>query len=188
MSKAIDEDTRRIGFREAMFTDHGFSLNGKIIKLHGLDRHQTFPCRWARRCLPARNGRTRRSSARTATATLCARRTFISRSRHFLDACDDLGLLVLEEIPGWQRIGDLAWQDIVGGQRAPHGAPRLEPPFRIILWGVRISLKAPTIHDFYTRTNNLARALDATRQTCSIRTGGNYGSEFLGRRFHLQRL
>ena len=33
----------RIGFREAMFTDLGFSINGKIVKLRGLDRHQTFP-------------------------------------------------------------------------------------------------------------------------------------------------
>ncbi len=39
----FDEDSRRFGFREAQFTDHGFELNGKIIKLRGLDRHQTFP-------------------------------------------------------------------------------------------------------------------------------------------------
>jgi beta-galactosidase len=30
----------------------------------------------------------------------------------FLDACDDLGLLVLEEIPGWQHIGENSWQDL----------------------------------------------------------------------------
>ena len=30
----------------------------------------------------------------------------------FLDCCDEIGLLVLEEIPGWQHIGDKAWQDI----------------------------------------------------------------------------
>ena len=48
----IDEDTRRIGFRETMFTDHGFSLNGKIVKLRGLNRHQTFP--FAGQAMPAR--------------------------------------------------------------------------------------------------------------------------------------
>ena len=34
------------------------------------------------------------------------------QSTHFLDRCDELGLLVFEEIPGWQHIGDEAWQDI----------------------------------------------------------------------------
>src|SRR5215469_15908366 len=33
----IDEDSRRFGFREAQFTDHGFELNGQVIKLHGLN-------------------------------------------------------------------------------------------------------------------------------------------------------
>ena len=42
-TQAVDEVSRIIGFREAQFTDHGFELNGKVIKLRGLDRHQTFP-------------------------------------------------------------------------------------------------------------------------------------------------
>ena len=50
--RAIDEDSRRVGFREATFTDHGFSLNGKTVKLRGLDRHQTFP--FVGQAMPAR--------------------------------------------------------------------------------------------------------------------------------------
>ena len=50
--KVIDEQTRRFGFREATFTDHGFSLNGNVIKLRGLDRHQTFP--FVGQAMPAR--------------------------------------------------------------------------------------------------------------------------------------
>src|SRR5438876_9896673 len=42
-AQVLDEDSRRFGFRQAEFTDHGFELNGKVIKLRGLDRHQTFP-------------------------------------------------------------------------------------------------------------------------------------------------
>src|SRR4051794_9824397 len=30
-TQVIDEDSRRFGFREAQFTDHGFELNGKVI-------------------------------------------------------------------------------------------------------------------------------------------------------------
>ena len=50
--RVIDEDMRRIGFREATFTDLGFSINGKIVKLRGLDRHQTFP--FVGQAMPAR--------------------------------------------------------------------------------------------------------------------------------------
>ena len=42
-TQLLDSDQRRIGFRHAEFTDQGFELNGKVIKLRGLDRHQTFP-------------------------------------------------------------------------------------------------------------------------------------------------
>jgi len=72
--KVIDEDTRRIGFREAVFTDHGFSLNGKVVKLRGLDRHQTFPYvgqASRREC----SVRTQRFCATTALQHSCGRRT-----------------------------------------------------------------------------------------------------------------
>jgi len=32
------------------------------------------------------------------------------QSRHFLDACDEMGLLVLEEISGWHHIGNESWK------------------------------------------------------------------------------
>ncbi|HEY6767235.1 MAG TPA: sugar-binding domain-containing protein, partial [Candidatus Sulfotelmatobacter sp.] len=47
-----DSVSRSIGFRLAQFTDHGFELNGKVIKLRGLDRHQTFP--FVGQAMPAR--------------------------------------------------------------------------------------------------------------------------------------
>src|SRR6266699_1194315 len=51
-AQPVDEDSRRFGFREVQFTDHGFELNGKLIKLRGLDRHQTFP--FVGQAMPAR--------------------------------------------------------------------------------------------------------------------------------------
>ena len=50
--KQVDEDSRRVGFREARFTPDGFQLNGKTVKLRGLNRHQTFP--WVGGAMPAR--------------------------------------------------------------------------------------------------------------------------------------
>lgn len=39
------QDTRetRIGFRQAVFTPEGFFLNGRPLKLRGLNRHQSYP-------------------------------------------------------------------------------------------------------------------------------------------------
>jgi len=63
----------------------------------------------------------------------------------FLNACDEMGLLVLEEIPGWQNIGENRWQDL-SVDNVGHDPPRLEPSFdsSIVLWGVRTASR-PTI-------------------------------------------
>ncbi len=173
--KQIDEHTSRIGFREAVFVDdQGFFLNGKSVKLHGLDRHQTFP--WVGQAMPARVQRQDAKIVRHDLRCNIVRTSHYPQSRHFLDACDEMGLLVLEEIPGWQHIGDRAWQDIsVDNVRRMVRRDWNHPS--IIMWGVRIN-ESPDNHDFYTRTNALAHALDSTRQTGGIRAG-NFNSELL---------
>ena len=161
----IDADSRRIGFREATFTDHGFSLNGKIVKLRGLDRHQMFP--FAGQAMPARVQRKDALILRKTMHCNIVRTSHYPQSRHFLDCCDEIGLLVLEEIPGWQHIGPEPWKQIsidnVGRMiRRDWNRPS------IILWGVRIN-ESLDDHSFYTRTNALAHLLDPTRQTGGIR-------------------
>ena len=161
----VDEETRRIGFREATFTDHGFELNGRIVKLRGLDRHQTFP--FVGQAMPARVQRRDADILRTQLHCNIVRTSHYPQSRHFLDRCDEMGLLVLEEIPGWQHIGDEAWKEVaidnVGRMiRRDWNRPS------IVLWGVRIN-ESKDDHDFYVRTNALAHALDDARQTGGIR-------------------
>jgi len=171
--KLVDEDSRTFGFREARFTDHGFELNGKVLKLRGLDRHQTFP--WVGQAMPGRVQRRDAQILRQQLKCNIVRTSHYPQSRHFLDACDELGLLVLEEIPGWQHIGDQAWKDLaVDNVRRMIGRDWNHPS--IILWGVRIN-ESRDDHDFYTRTNALAHQLDPTRQTGGIRNFQN--SEFL---------
>jgi beta-galactosidase len=161
----VDSVSRVIGFREAQFTDHGFELNGKIIKLRGLDRHQTFP--FVGQAMPGRVQRRDAQILRNNFKCNIVRTSHYPQSPHFLDACDELGLLVLEEIPGWQHIGDLAWQDISVDNVGRMIKRDWNHP-SIILWGVRIN-ESKDNHDFYTRTNALAHKLDPTRQTGGIR-------------------
>ena len=163
--QAIDEDTRRVGFREASFTERGFSLNGRIVKLRGLDRHQTFP--FVGQAMPGRVQRRDAQILRQQFKCNIVRTSHYPQSRHFLDACDEFGLLVLEEIPGWQHIGDQAWQDLATDNVRRMIRRDWNHP-AIVLWGVRIN-ESKDDHDFYARTNALAHALDPSRQTGGIR-------------------
>ena len=89
------------------------------------------------------------------------------QSHHFINACDELGLLVFTEIPGWQHIGDKDWKDIaVNNTKEMILEYRNHPS--IILWGVRIN-ESMDDDEFYARTNEIAHKLDNTRPTSGVR-------------------
>lgn len=89
------------------------------------------------------------------------------QSPWFLDRCDEIGLLVFEEIPGWQHIGGAEWQkESVENVRRMIERDWNHPS--IIIWGVRIN-ESQDNHDFYAETNRVARLLDRTRQTGGVR-------------------
>ena len=161
----LDQDSRRVGFRTASFTERGFKLNGRIVKLRGLNRHQTYP--YVGGAMPAR---VQRRDAQILKQTLkcnMVRTSHYPQSPHFLDACDELGILVLEEIPGWQHVGDLAWQDFaIDNVRRMIRRDWNRPS--IVLWSIRIN-ESRDDQDFYTRSNTMAHELDPTRQTGGVR-------------------
>lgn len=163
-----------IGFRSAEFREDGaFYLNGKALKLRGLNRHQSFP--YIGMAAPARLQRKDAEIIKFDLACNIVRTSHYPQSPHFLDHCDAIGLLVLEEIPGWQHIGDAAWQEVSKLElRAMIQRDRNHPS--IIMWGVRIN-ESPDDHDFYTATNQLAHELDPSRATGGIRCF--HGSELL---------
>ena len=160
-----DEYHTRVGFREAKYTPAGFMLNGEHVKLRGLNRHQTFP--FVGGAMPARVQRRDAWILRRELRCNIVRTSHYPQAPAFLDACDELGLLVLEEIPGWQHIGDKAWQDITVRNVGEMIRRDWNHP-SIVLWGVRIN-ESMDSHDFYTRTNALAHELDDARQTGGIR-------------------
>jgi beta-galactosidase len=171
--RLIDHYDTRIGFREARFTKEGFFLNGRHLKLRGLNRHQTFP--YVGQAMPARVQRRDAQILKRELKCNIVRTSHYPQSPHFLDACDELGLLVFEEIPGWNHIGDEKWKELsVHNVEAMIRRDWNHPS--IILWGVRIN-ESPDDREFYTRTNQLAHQLDDSRQTGGVRM--NYDSELL---------
>lgn len=168
-----DHYETKIGFREPGFREDGFYLNGKHIKLRGLNRHQTFP--FVGQAMPARVQRRDALILKRGLKCNVVRTSHYPQSPHFLDGCDEVGLLVFEEIPGWQHIGDQQWKDL--------SVRYVEEMIRrdwnhpsVILWGVRVN-ESRDDHDFYTRTNQLAHSLDDSRQTGGVRY--KYDSEQL---------
>ena len=169
----LDHYDTRIGFREAKFTPEGFFLNGKHLKLRGLNRHQTYP--YVGQAMPARVQKQDAWVLRKELHCNIVRTSHYPQSPHFLDACDELGLLVFEEIPGWQHIGDKAWQDLSVHYVDTMIRRDWNHP-SIILWGVRVNESGDN-REFYTRTNKLSHDLDDSRQTGGVRF--RYNSERL---------
>ena len=162
----LDLYTVKTGFREAEFRkDGGFYLNGKLIKLIGLNRHQNFPYIGA--AAPERLQRKDANILKEELGCNIVRTSHYPQSPYFLDQCDEIGLLVFEEIPGWQHIGDEDWQALSTNYvREMIERDRNHPS--IILWGVRIN-ESQDNEAFYDDTNQLARELDPTRQTGGVR-------------------
>ena len=160
-----DEKTESFGFRRAEFKPDGFYLNGKKLFLRGLNRHQCYP--YIGYAAPERLQRQDAYILKHELGCTAVRTSHYPQSQYFIDECDREGLLVFTEIPGWQHIGDLSWQDqAVDNVREMIEQYRNHPS--IVLWGVRIN-ESQDNDAFYRRTNRLARELDPSRQTGGVR-------------------
>ena len=161
----VDEKNTRIGFRDAEFRKDGFYLNGKRLKLRGLNRHQSYP--YVGYAMPRSMQEMDAEVLKNELGLNTVRTSHYPQSQYFVDRCDEIGLLVITEIPGWQHIGDQSWQD-----QAVKNVEEMVMQYRnhpsIILWGVRIN-ESQDNESLYTRTNAMAHKLDPTRQTGGIR-------------------
>ncbi|QDP95952.1 hypothetical protein FOE78_08610 [Microlunatus elymi] len=159
---AAHEHRTRIGFREARWRKDGFFLNGERLQIFGLNRHQLYP--YVGHAMPARAQRRDAEILKHDLACNMVRCAHYPPSRHFLDACDELGLLVWEEPPGWQFLPDdrrwleLALRDV----REMVVRDRNRPS--IVLWAARLN-ETRNLPDFYRRTKAVINELDDSRPT-----------------------
>ena len=106
--RVLDEKTVRFGFRTVQFVAGGLYLNGQRVELRGLDRHQSYP--YQGYAMPDSIQRLDAQLLKKELGCNAVRTCYAPPSPAFLDACDELGLLVFPEMPGWQHIGDEVWQ------------------------------------------------------------------------------
>ena len=160
------EYVTRVGFREAHFTVDGFFLNGKKTRIFGLNRHELFP--YTGFAMPDRVMRHDAQMLRHELHCNMVRCSHYPQTEAFLDACDELGLMVWEEIPGWQYVGDDAWKELlVRDVKTMIVRDRNHPS--IIIWGVRVNESANNV-PLYTKINALAKSLDDSRPTSGTMT------------------
>ncbi|MEG1711199.1 MAG: glycoside hydrolase family 2 TIM barrel-domain containing protein, partial [Clostridia bacterium] len=159
-----DTMTEIFGFRKAEFTTSGFMLNGKKIKLVGLNRHQSY----------AYIGYAAPKLLQYGDADLIkqlgcnvVRTSHYPQSKHFLNRCDEIGLLVVTEIEGWNYVGFGAWQDVLLCNITEMIEEQFNHP-SIALWGVRVN-ESEDNNSLYERTNAKAHEIDRTRQTGGVR-------------------
>jgi len=106
-----DIDTTRIGIRRFDITKDHFYINGEETFLRGVNRHQEYP--YIGYALS--NEAQYRDAKKIKDAGFdYVRLSHYPHSPAFMAACDELGLLVLDAIPGWQYFNeDQAFQDQV---------------------------------------------------------------------------
>jgi beta-galactosidase len=163
----------RFGLRTVEWVDHGpFKLNGERLLLKGTCRHEDHAGLAA--AMPEDLIRKEMLMIKDMGANFI-RLGHYQQSRIVLDLCDELGLLVWEEIP-WCRGG-------VGGDRYREQARSMMHAMidqhsnhpSVILWGLGNENDWPgdfdkpdqkaDIRAFMTELNTLAHSLDPTRQT-----------------------
>jgi len=161
-----EEREDSFGFRDAVFTDKGFFLNGKKLKLIGLNRHQTYP--YVGPAMPKAGQIDDAHLLKEKLGCNIVRTSHYADDESFLEECDRIGLLLIDEVPGWQYIGkDEAWRSnyydfvkrlVIKERNHPS----------LIGYGLRID-ESPDDHELYTKAETIAKGLDPFRQTIGVR-------------------
>ncbi len=130
--RVIDSQENRLGYRFFNFdSEEGFTLNGRPTKLRGANIHIFFP--GLGNALPERFHREDMKLMKKMGCNFM-RSSHYPRPQAVLDACDELGILVMEELPYWH-----------GSVRASGGEEAIENSSRLIRDMVRQHGNHPSI-------------------------------------------
>jgi beta-galactosidase/beta-glucuronidase len=129
----VDRITLRFGVRDAELRPRqGFFLNGERVRLQGCNRHESIP--GFGQALPEKLQR-RDARILKMTGFNFVRLSHYPQHRAFLDACDELGIIVYAEIASWKSVRCGRWLEAAIRQlRGMILRDRNHPS--IVIWGL----------------------------------------------------
>ncbi|NQZ78898.1 MAG: DUF4982 domain-containing protein, partial [Ekhidna sp.] len=150
--KLVDAFSDKVGIRSIRLTEEGFFLNGEKQFLRGTNRHQEYPY--------VGYAISNNANFRDALKIKNAGFDFVRLSHYphdeaFLDACDELGLLLMNAIPGWQHYQegtfvDNSLRDIRNMVRRDRNHPSMA------FWEVSLNESGMT-EDYMEKANSILR-------------------------------
>lgn len=128
----IDKQETRIGIRHIEYTkDKGFYLNGKPVRLVGANRHMEYP--YIGNSI-SDNAQYRDIYQMKHSGFNVVRLGHYPQTTSVLEACDELGIMAIEPIPGWQFFNksplftELSYRDVRAMIRRDRNHPS------VIMW------------------------------------------------------